>query len=85
MRRIEIKALRLAELRVASRIPRTWSKTLETLSNPLESLRVRLQATLRSVVERASELWVLLVKYSKLRSAERPTNGSVASFEQTEH
>ena len=43
-RRVEIEALWLAELRVASRMPRTWSKTLESLANPLESLRVRLQA-----------------------------------------
>ena len=42
-RRVEIEALQLAELRVASRMPRTWSKTLESLANPLESLRVRLQ------------------------------------------
>ena len=38
---------------------------LESLANPLESLRVRLQAASRSVAERASELWVLLVKYRK--------------------
>ena len=38
---------------------------LESLANPLESLRVRLQATSRSVAERASELGVLLVKHSK--------------------
>ena len=48
---------------------RTWSKTLESLANPLESLRVRLQAASRSVVERASELGVLLVDYSKPGSA----------------
>ena len=48
---------------------RTWSRTLESLANPLESLRVRLQATLRSVAERASELGVLLVKHSKPGSA----------------
>ena len=48
---------------------RTWSKTLESLANPLESLRVRLQAASRSVAERASELGVLLVDYSKLGSA----------------
>ena len=44
---------------------RTWSKMLESLANPLESLRVRLQAAVRSVAERASELGVLLVDYSK--------------------
>ena len=48
---------------------RTWSKTLESLANPLESLRVRLQAALRSIAERASELGVLLVNYSKPGSA----------------
>ena len=48
---------------------RTWSKTLESLANPLESLRVRLQAAPRSVAERASELGVLLVHYSKPGSA----------------
>ena len=48
---------------------RTWSKTLESLANPLESLRVRLQATLWSVTERASEIGVLLVKHSKPGSA----------------
>ena len=48
------------------RCHRTWSKTLESLANPLESLRVRLQAASRSVAERASELGVLLVDYSKL-------------------
>ena len=42
---------------------------LESLANPLESLRVRLQAASRSVAERASELGVLLVKYSKPGSA----------------
>ena len=44
---------------------RTWSKTLESSANPLESLWVRLQAALRSVAERASELGVFLVNYSK--------------------
>ena len=44
---------------------RTRSKTLESLANPLESLRVRLQAALWSVAERASDLGVLLVDYSK--------------------
>ena len=48
---------------------RTWSKILESLANPLESLRVRLQAAPRSVTERASELGVLLVHYSKPGSA----------------
>ena len=38
---------------------------LSLLANPLESLRVRLQATLRYAAERASELGVLLVDYSK--------------------
>ena len=52
--------------------------------NPLESLWVRLQAAPRPVAERASELGVLLVHYSKLGSAQRPTNGSVAGFEQIE-
>ena len=42
---------------------------LESLAKPLESLRVRLQAAVRSVTERASELGVLLVDYSKPRSA----------------
>ena len=51
------------------RCHRTWSKTLESLANPLESLRVRLQAALQSVTERASELGVLLVDYSKPGSA----------------
>ena len=51
----------------------------------LGSLRVRLQAVLQSVAERASELGVLLVHYSKPGSAQRrPTNGSVAGFEQIE-
>ena len=62
----------IPQARRAARHPgchRTWSKTLESLANPLESLRVRLQAALRSVTERASELGVLLVKYSKLGSA----------------
>ena len=49
---------------------RTWSKMLESLANPLESLWVRLQATSRSVAERASELGVLLVNYSKPGSAQ---------------
>ena len=39
------------------------------LANPLESLRVRLQAALWSVAERASDLGVLLVDYSKPGSA----------------
>ena len=53
---------------------RTSSKMLESLANPLESLRVRLQAASRSVAERASELGVLLVKYRKPRSShEEPT------------
>ena len=56
---------------------RTWSKTLESLANPLGSLRVRLQATLRSVTERASELWVLLVKYSKPGTAHASQQGSI--------
>ena len=60
-------------------------ETLESLANPLGSLRVRLQAAPRSVAERASELGVLLVHYSKPRSAQRPTNGSIAGFEQTKH
>ena len=60
-------------------------ETLESLANPLGSLRVRLQAALRSVAKKASELGVLLVHYSKPRSTQRPTNGSVAGFEQTEH
>ena len=38
---------------------------LESLANPLESLRVRLQAASQYVAERASELGVLLVDYSK--------------------
>ena len=38
---------------------------LESLANPLESLRVRLQATSQSVTERANELGVLLVKHIK--------------------
>ena len=43
---------------------------LESLANPLESLRVRrLQAASRSIAERASELGVLLVKHGKPRSA----------------
>ena len=51
----------------------------------LGSLLVRLQAVLHSVAERASELGVLLVHYSKPRSAHsKPTNGSVAGFEQIE-
>ena len=51
----------------------------------LRSLRVRLQATLRSVAERASELGVLLVHHSKPGSTHKePTNGSVSGFEQTE-
>ena len=44
-------------------------ETLESLANPLGSLRLRLQAAPRSVVERASELGVLLVHYSKPESA----------------
>ena len=59
-------------------------ETLESLDNPLGSLRVRLQAAPQSVAERASELGVLLVHYSKPGSAQQPTNGSVAGFEQTE-
>ena len=51
------------------RCHRTWSKTLESLANPLESLRVRLQAASRSVAERASELGVLLIDNSKTGSA----------------
>ena len=39
-------------------------ETLESLANPLESLRVRLQAASQSVAKRASELGVLLVHYS---------------------
>ena len=42
---------------------------LESLANPLESPRVRLQVALQSVAERAGELGVLLVQYSKPRSA----------------
>ena len=49
---------------------RTWSKTLESLANPLESLRVRLQSALWSVSKRASELGVLLVHNSKPESAQ---------------
>ena len=45
-------------------------ETLESLANPLESLRVRLRATPWSVAERASELGVLLVHYSKPRSSQ---------------
>ena len=41
------------------------NETPESLVNPLGSLQVRLQATPRSVAERASELGVLLVHYSK--------------------
>ena len=55
-------------------------KILESLANPLGSLRVRLQDAPWSVAERASELGVLLVHYSKPGSAQRPTNGSVAGF-----
>ena len=40
-------------------------ETLESFSNPLGSLRVRLQAAPWYVAERASELGVLLVHYSK--------------------
>ena len=47
-------------------------ETLESLANPLGSLRVRLQAAPRSIAERASELGVLLVHYSKPRSPQRP-------------
>ena len=59
------KSRRLEELRRYPGCHRTWSKTLESLANPLDSLRVRLQAALRSVAERASALGVLLVDYSK--------------------
>ena len=45
-------------------------ETLESLANPLGSLRVRLQAAPRSIAERASELGVLLVHYSKPGSAQ---------------
>ena len=46
---------------------------------------MRLQAILRSVAERASELGVLLVHHSKLGSTQKePKNGSVFGFEQTE-
>ena len=46
---------------------------------------MRLQAVSRSVAERASELGVLLVHYSKPGSAlSKTTNGSVAGFEQIE-
>ena len=68
--------IEISQARRAARPPgchRTWSKTLESLANPLESLRVRLQAALRSVAERASELGVLLVHYSKPGSAQQPT------------
>ena len=60
-------------------------KTLESLANPLGSLRVRLQAAPRYVTERTNELGVLLVHYSKPGSTQRPTNGYVSCFEQTEH
>ena len=53
---------------------RTLSKTLESLANPLGSLRVRLQAAPRSVFERASELGVLLVHYSNSESAQTTNN-----------
>ena len=46
------------------------AETLESLANPLGSLRVRLQAALWSVAERASELGVLLVHYSKPGSSQ---------------
>ena len=55
---------------------RTYSKMLESLANPLESLRVRLQAASRSVAERASELGVLLVDYSKHGSAHDNQQGN---------
>ena len=62
---------------------RTWLRTPESLANPARSLRVRLQAVLWFVTERASEIGVLLVHYSKPRSAHRkPANGPVANFEQ---
>ena len=48
---------------------RIWSKTLDSFSNPLESLQVRLQAALRFVAQRASELGMLLLHYSKPGSA----------------
>ena len=40
-------------------------ETLESLTNPLGSLQVRLQVAPRPVAKRASELGVLLVHYSK--------------------
>ena len=57
------------ELRRAARhtqdVIQNLVKTLESLTNPLGSLQVRLQATPWFVPERASELGVLLVHYSK--------------------
>ena len=44
---------------------------------------MRLQAILRYVTERASELGLLLVHYSKIGSTQsKPTNGLITGFEQ---
>ena len=61
---------RLEELRDTQAASEPGRRHLSLLANPLESLRVRLQATLRSVTERASELGVLLVNYNKPGSAQ---------------
>ena len=74
------------KLHIAERDISRAKKSRESLANPLGSLQVRLQAVPRSVAERASELGVLLVHYSKPGSAHRkPTNGFVVGFEKTEH
>ena len=64
------RAHRIEELRDTQAASEPGRRHLSLLANPLESLRVRLQAALRSVAERASELGVLLVNYSKPGSAQ---------------
>ena len=68
-RKEQSRGLRRATRRTQDAI-QNLVETLESLANPLESLRVRLQAAPRFVAERASELGVLLVHYSKPGSAQ---------------
>ena len=57
----------------------------DSSSNPYKITSGETSSILRFVAERASELGVLLVHYSKPRSAQsNPTNGSITSFEQIE-
>ena len=63
------RSCRLEELRDTQAATEPSQRHLSLLTNPLESLRVTLQAALRSFAERASELGMLLVNYSKPGSA----------------